>query len=262
MSIILFLFFMCFSPNEATLTIATTTSVEDTGLLEVLLPPFEKHYDIKVKYIAVGTGQALRLARDGNADLIFVHDKEREEDFIKQGYGTHRHEVMQNYFLIVGPEKNVEALEHKPLCDILGSIASNEFLFISRGDESGTHSREKLLWKTCKVLPSGEWYLESGSGMISTLRIANEKQAFALTDTATFLSHRDELQLHSYTEKDSLLLNIYSIIPVNPDKYPHVCIKEAEKFISYILKGEGGTIIKNFGKERYGKPLFQMMWKP
>ena len=149
---------------------------------------------------------------------------------------------MKNYFLIVGPEKYKKLLENKSICEILNTIASNEFPFISRGDESGTHSREKSLWKGCKIENSGKWYLESGSGMIATLRVANEKQGFTLSDTSTYSSHRKELQLYSYTKEDPLLLNIYSIILINPKKFPHVQFQNAEIFVTYILKGEGKTV--------------------
>ena len=264
MTFLLFLFLM-FYPADSTqpaLFMATTTSIEDTGLLDALIPPFEKENNIKVKYSAVGTGQALRLAKDGNVDLVFVHDKEKEEAFIKEGFGTKRYEVMKNYFMIVGPQVHLKALTNKSICEIMSSIASNAYLFVSRGDESGTHSREKSLWKKCDISNSGKWYLESGSGMIATLRVANEKQAFALTDTATFLSHQKELQLFRYTKDDPLLLNIYSLIPVNPEKFPQVHQKYAEKFITYIMKGNGRNIIKNFGKEKFGKPLFELISKP
>lgn len=262
MNILLILFFLFVtSSNENILTIATTTSLDDTGILNALMPPFEQQYNIQVKYIAVGTGQALRLARDGNVDLVFVHDKEKEEEFTKQGFGIKRYEVMNNYFFIVGPHKHKESLRNKSLCEVLKSIESNAYPFVSRGDDSGTHSREKSLWEKCKISNFGKWYIETGSGMISTLRIANEKQAFTLTDSSTYLSHQKELQLIPYIKKDALLLNIYSLIPVNPEKYPHVQLKNAEKFINYILRGKGKEIIKNFGKEKFGKPLFNLIDK-
>jgi tungstate transport system substrate-binding protein len=262
MNIFLLLLFLMYPSGEATLSMATTTSIEDTALLEALIPPFEKQYNIKVTYVAVGTGQAIRTAKDGNVDIIFVHDKEREEEFIQQGFGTHRYEIMQNYFVIVGPEKYKKELKNKTICEILNTIASNEYLFISRGDDSGTHSREKSLWKGCKIENSGKWYLEAGSGMIATLRVANEKQGFALSDISTYLSHLKELQLYPYTKDDPLLVNIYSLIPVSPKKFPHVQSQNAEKFVTYILKGKGKTIIKNYGKEKFGKPLFELIEKP
>lgn len=238
------------------LTMSTTTSVENSGLLDVLVPAFESKYNVEVRYVAVGTGQALRLARDGNADVIFVHDKKREEEFIREGYGTKRFEIMKNYFTVVGPPEFQKQYGEKSLCDLMKAIVSGGHIFVSRGDESGTHSREKSIWESCSLKPGGEGYLEAGSGMIATLRVASEKEAFTLTDTATYLSHMKELNLVPYQKKAPELLNIYSVIPVNPKKHPHVNRNLAETFVRFLLHEEGRGIIRTFGKKKFGECLF------
>ena len=243
-------------PSPPILTLSTTTSVENSGLLEILIPAFESKYHVEVRYLAVGTGQALRLARDGNTDLIFVHDKKREEQFVREGYGTKRYEIMKNYFTIVGPPEFVTKLKKESLCDLMKTIVSEGYTFVSRGDESGTHSREKSIWQSCGITNSSEGYLEAGSGMISTLRIASQKGAFTLTDTATYLSHVKELNLIPCQTKAPELLNIYTVIPVNPQKHPHANQKLAVTFVNFLLHEEGREIIDSYGKEQFGETLF------
>ncbi len=248
--------FSCARQSPAVLRIATTTSVENTGLADILVPEFEKEAGAKVNLVAVGTGQALRIAREGNADLVFVHDREAEEKFINEGYGTKRSEVMRNYFALVGPPGLEKELDGKDVLSILRWVNDNKRIFVSRGDESGTHVREKKLWELAGTGGSRGQYLEAGSSMIATLRLASEKGGFTLSDTATFLSHQKELNLRSYSGEDPSLVNIYSVIPVNPAKAPSANVSLAEKFVKFVTVGKGREIILGYGREKYGSPLF------
>lgn len=248
--------FSCARQAPAVLRIATTTSVENTGLADVLVPEFEREAGVKISLVAVGTGQALRIAREGNADLVFVHDREAEEKFINDGYGTKRSEVMRNYFALVGPPGLEKELDGKDVLSILQWVSGNKRIFVSRGDESGTHVREKKLWKLSGADHSQCQYLEAGSSMIASLRLASEKGGFTLSDTATFLSHKKELDLRSYSGEDPLLVNIYSVIPVNPAKIPSANVSRAEKFVEFVTAGRGKEIILGYGREKYGSPLF------
>lgn len=250
------------SPKQRVLMMATTTSVENSGLLSELVPAFERKYRVKVRYVAVGTGAAIRTARDGNADLIFVHDRTREEAFVNEGYAEKRCEVMKNYFTIVGPQKFQGDLKGKPLRELLKAVAARGLPFVSRGDHSGTHAKEKSLWQACGVTPYGPWYLETGSGMAATLRVADEKQAFALTDKATYLAHLKELQLVPYVNGEPALLNIYSILPVSSKKFPEANLDLANAFVRFVTQEEGRDIIRSFGTEQYGESLFQPMERP
>lgn len=253
----IFIFLLLSCSNTRVFRIATTTSLESSGLLDIMIPVFEGENKIKVQYVAAGTGQALRLARDGNVDLVFVHDREAEEDFIRQGFGLRRFEVMKNYFTLAGPPDLEKELKGKDIFFVLKWISEKKLPFISRGDESGTHTREKKLWKLSEISYSGSNYIESGSSMIATLRLASEKGAFTLSDTATFLSHKEELNLITYSEEEPLLVNIYSVIPVNPKKFPSTNISVADKFVEFVTKGTGREIIMNFGKEEFNTPLFR-----
>ena len=250
------------SPTQQVLTMATTTSVENSGLMSALVPAFERKYGVKVRYVAVGTGAAIRTGRDGNADMIFVHDKAREEAFVRQGYGEKRYEVMKNYFTVVGPEKYEKGLKGKRIRELLTAIAAKGLPFVSRGDKSGTHSKELALWQICGVKLSGPWYIEGGSGMVATLRVADEKEAFAITDKATYLAHKAKLKLISYTAEDPLLLNVYSMIPVSTEKFPEARADLAGKFVRFVLAEEGREIVRTFGRERFGEPLFQLLENP
>ncbi len=239
------------------LTLATTTSVQDSGLLEVLLPPFETKNRCRVKVIAVGTGQALRLAEEGNADVILVHDPFREEVFVKEGYGVKRYTVMYNYFAIVGPEEDPADIRgEKEGVGALEKIAVSKSTFISRGDDSGTHGKERELWRIAGIVPAGDWYVEAGTGMVGTLRIANEKRAYTLTDRGTYLAHRKELDLSIFVEEDENLYNPYSMIPVSEEKYPHINYRLAMRLVEFIAGVEGQDIIRTYGQNEYGQPLF------
>ena len=242
---------------ERELRLATTTSTENSGLLDVLLPPFEERYGVKVKVIAVGTGAAMRTAKDGNADLILVHARSLEDQFIAQGYGTKRYQVMYNDFVIVGPSEDVAKIKgERDVLRALKKIAFSKAGFVSRGDNSGTHIKERSLWEISEIKPEEGWYLESGSGMASTLRIANEKRTYTLSDRATYLHLQKELDLVILCEGDRRLLNSYGLIPVAPQKYPWVKYELAMKLVKYITGKEGQKIIGQYGVVEFGEPLF------
>ena len=248
----------CFTaPAEEALILASTTSTLDSGLLDVLVPVFEKANQCKVKVIAVGTGQAIRLARDGNADLLLVHDRQAEEQFVADGFGIERLDVMHNDYVIVGPAADPAGIKNLAAEAAFKKIAQGQSAFVSRGDDSGTHKKEKSIWKSCQLTPAGEWYLESGSGMEATLRIANEKLAYCLIDRSTWLAHHQETDgLTLLAEGDPRLFNSYSVIVVSPQKYPHVNHALASRFADFIRGPEGQKIIREFGKEKFGQPLF------
>jgi tungstate transport system substrate-binding protein len=240
-----------------TLTLASTTSTLDSGLFDALIPPFEKKFACTVKVIAVGTGQAMRLARDGNADVLLVHDREAEEMFVAEGFGLERLDVMHNDFVLVGPGNDPAGARGLPAVEALRRIASTGAFFASRGDESGTHKKERQLWQAAGIRPSGTWYLESGTGMEATLRIASEKAAYCLVDRATWLAHRRETDgLAVVSEGDKRLFNPYSVIVVSPAKFSWLNTKLARSFAAFIRSPEGQAIIRDFGRERFGAPLF------
>ena len=210
-----------------------------------------------MKAIAVGSGQAIRLAKDGNADAILVHDRKSEEEFVKEGYGERRIEIMYNDFVLVGPEDDPASLkDEKEVASALRKVDNLKATFVSRADESGTHKKEKSLWALAGVDPDGEWYLQSGVGMEATLRVANEKKGYCLTDRATFLAHQEELDLVIDFEGDKNLLNQYSVIAVSPKKFPDVNYRLAQKFISFLTGEDGQKLIGEFGKEKFGQRLF------
>ncbi len=240
-----------------TLTLASTTSTLDSGLFDALIPPFEKKFSCTVKVIAVGTGQAMRLARDGNADVLLVHDRQAEEEFVAAGFGLERLDVMHNDFVLVGPIADPAGVRGVRAAAACGRIAVVAARFASRGDDSGTHKKELRLWQAAGIRPSGPWYLESGSGMEATLRIAVEKLAYCLVDRATWLAHRREAAgLEVMVEGDEELFNPYSVIVVAPGKFPWLNTGLAKKFAAFIRSPEGQGIIRDFGRERYGAPLY------
>lgn len=245
------------SIEEKRVILATTTSTYDSGLLDELIPVFEKKYKIIVTPIAVGTGEALKMGERGEADVILVHARSEEDKFVEEGYGVNRNDVMHNDFVIVGPEEDPAKIKYlENVSNVFKTISENEILFTSRGDDSGTHKKEKKIWEEAGVQPKGDWYLEVGQGMANTIMVANEKNAYTLTDRGTYLSQQDNIQLVILFEGDPLLLNPYSIIAVNPDKHSKVNYEGAMRFIEFITSKEGQKIIKNFGIEKYGQPLF------
>ena len=244
--------------SPAHLKLATTTSTENSGLLGVLLPPFEEEFGIKVDVIAVGTGQAIKLGENGDVDMILVHARAAEDKFIEEGYGVNRRDVMFNDFIILGPSNDpAEIRSESNVTLALKRISDRKVYFVSRGDDSGTHKKEKILWQNTKTSPEGEWYMEIGQGMGATLQVANERQAYVLCDRGTFLAYKDKIDLIILSEGDPLLFNPYGIMAVNPARYPHVKYIEAMQLIAWVTSVEGQKIIGEYKKE--GEILFQPM---
>jgi tungstate transport system substrate-binding protein len=242
--------------TKSELILATTTSTMDTGLLDELLPVFERKYGIKVKPVAVGTGEALGMGRRGEADVLLVHAPEAEKEFMAAGYGKVRREVMYNDFIIVGPAADPAGIKGlSSASEAFKKIASKKATFVSRGDDSGTHKKELAIWRKAAIQPGDDWYSETGQGMGETLRVADQKQAYTLVDRGTYLASRD-LSLILLVEGDSLLLNQYSVIAVNPKKFPQVKYTLAQKLIEFLISEEGQTLIGKFGRDRYGQSLF------
>lgn len=241
------------------LRMASTTSVEGSGLLDALLPAFKSKYGIEVRYVAVGTGQAMRVGIDGNADVLLLHDRDREEEFMADGYGQKRVEIMENFFLLIGPENYYAELTGMDACELLRSIAERGLPFVSRGDESGTHSKERALWREAGVEETGDWLIDAGSGMVETLRVASARNAFALTDSSTWMAHRDSLRLVPYVTEGEYLRNVYSLIIMNKELYPETDVEQAEKFLNFVLREEGREIIATLGKKEFGDPLFNLL---
>lgn len=237
------------------LRLATTTSTVNSGLLDVLLPPFEKAHHVKVDVIPVGTGKALKLGRNGDVDVVMVHSRRAEMRFVQEGFGVNRREFMYNDFVLVGPAEDPAGIRgSKDAARALSRIAEKGATFISRGDDSGTHQRERRLWEAAGRNPSGAWYLEVGQEMGKTLIIADERRAYALSDRATYLAFRDKISLEALSEGDRQLFNPYGIIAVNPAKHPHVKYRLAMELIAYVTGREGQRIIREF--RRFGRNLF------
>ena len=243
------------------LKMSTTTSIENSGLLDLLVPAFERKSGFRVKVIAVGTGAALRLAERGDVDLVFVHDREAEDKFISSGFGINRREVMYNDFVILGPPEDPAGIKGaEGAVDAVAKIARSRSPFVSRGDGSGTHAREKAIWQRSGIKPEGRWYLESGQGMGATIIIADQKSAYTLSDRATFLAFKDKVGLVVLLAGDPILKNIYSVIATNPARFKHVNHEGAMAFINWVTSSEGQSIIK--GYKLSGSPLFYPMAAP
>lgn len=239
------------------ITLVTTTSLEDTGFLEETLVDFEKENGVDVKVVAKGTGEALELGKSKDADILFVHAKQKEEDFIKEGYGNDRHEIMYNYFVVVGPQGNehTDKIKEMSVPDALKYIKENNLSFISRGDESGTHTKEVSLWEKAGVENKFDNYKESGQGMGATLTMANEMQAYTLTDIGTYLATKEENKdLGIVINADDTLKNIYSIVSIS--ELPKEKEDVTNKLIEYYKSDDMKDKIKNFGVDKYGEPLF------
>jgi len=240
------------------LKLATTTSTENSGLLGVLLPPFEEKFGIKVDVIAVGTGKALTLGENGDVDVVLVHARAAEDKFIEEGYGVNRRDVMFNDFIILGPSNDPAEIKGESNVTLaLKKIADRKAYFISRGDESGTHKKEKSLWQNAKISPEGKWYMEVGQGMGASLQVAYEKQAYVLCDRGTFLAYKNKIDLIILSEGDALLFNPYGIMAVNPARYLQVKYIEAMQLIAWVTSVEGQKIIREYKKE--GEILFHPM---
>ncbi|MBV1757546.1 MAG: substrate-binding domain-containing protein [Dethiosulfatibacter sp.] len=236
--------------------LATSTSTQDSGLLDFLLPIYTEDTGIKVKTIAVGTGKALQMGRDGEADVLFVHYKPDELKFVEEGHGTVRYEVMYNDFVLVGPNTKPKIEYGNDIVEALQHINDQNLIFISRGDESGTHKKELTIWSEAGIKPAGDWYNEAGVGMGDVLRIADEMQGYTLTDRATYLALKDEIDLQVLVEGDKSLFNYYGVIPVNPEKGEIINADGANKFIEWLISDKAQQLISEFGIEEYGEPLF------
>ncbi len=237
--------------------LATTTSTQDSGLLDVLIPKFEDEYGYKVKTIAVGSGQALRLGEQGEADVILAHSPQAEEDFVAAGNGVERQPVMHNDFVIVGPREDPAGIAGvASAADALKRIAQSGALFLSRGDQSGTNAKELALWKKAGIEPSGGWYQETGQGMGATLTIAEEKRGYTLSDRGTYLSQRHNLHLSVLVQGDPGLFNIYHVMIVNPEKHSNVNAEGARAFANFITSAQTQDLISGFGIDQFGEPLF------
>ena len=236
--------------------LATTTSTQDSGLLDVLIPVFEKQTGYKVKTIAVGTGQALAMGEKGEADVLLVHAPDAEKKVVAGGAAINRLMVMHNDFVMVGVADDVAHIKGQTVIDAMAAIAKAQVPFISRGDNSGTHKMEQKLWKLSGISPAGAWYQEAGAGMGQTLNIANEKKGYTLTDRATYLAHKKNLALEILVEGDAKLLNIYHVMEVNPEKFDKVNNGGAKAFSTFLLSSEGQSLISNFGKDKFGQALF------
>jgi len=249
--------FSCSKPKE--IILASTTSTQDSGLFDAILPAFQKASGYTVKVIAVGTGEAIELGKKGEADVILVHSRKAEDAFVEEGYGLDRRDVMHNDYLVVGPAGDPAKLsDANTAADAFIAIADSQSLFVSRGDDSGTHKKELTLWEKAGVNPKGDWYIETGQGMGETLRISEEKQGYTLTDRGTWLAQKENYTLAGLFQGDKALFNPYGVIAVNPEKHPGLKInyEGAMAFIEWITGEEGQAIIKTFGVEKFGEPLF------
>ncbi len=237
--------------------LSTTTSTQDSGLLDVLVPLFEKKSGLTVKTISVGTGQALALAARGEADVTLAHAPGLEKKYVEDGKMSNRRLVMYNDFVIIGPPDDPAKIKGLPKAlDALKRIAESQSRFVSRGDKSGTHVLEQGLWKQAGLEPKGAWYIESGQGMGQTLGIANDRRAYTLTDRGTYLAFQKRVDLPILVEKDRPLLNIYSVMEVNPANGPRVNVAGGKAFAEFMLASETQAVIKAFGVDKYGQPLF------
>jgi len=237
--------------------LSTTTSTQDSGLLDVLVPLFEKKTGYTVKTISVGTGQALALGAKGEADVCLVHAPDSEKKYVTDGLLVNRRLVMHNDFLIVGPAGDPAKIQGMTSAvDAMRRLAEAKATFVSRGDNSGTHQLEKKLWEEAKVKPEGAWYLQAGQGMGATLGIGSEKQGYVLTDRATFLAFKKRVQLVPLVERDRILLNIYSVLEPNPSKFPRINVPGGKAFADFMVSAEVQEVIRTFGVDKFGEPLF------
>lgn len=244
--------------QEKTIILATTTSTQDSGLLDVLIPVFEKKTGYFVKTIAVGSGQAMTMGQKGEADVLLVHSPAAEKKFIADGFGINRKLIMHNDFIIVGPSEDPAKIKGmKSAKESFKTIASVKAFFLSRGDNSGTHAKEKDIWKAAGINPEGEkWCQQTGLGMGQTLNVTAEKKGYTLADRGTYLALKKNLGLEILVEGDAILLNIYHVIEVNPAKWPKVNASGAKTFADFMVAKETQDIIKTFGVEKFGSPLF------
>jgi tungstate transport system substrate-binding protein len=245
-------------PANPKLILSTTTSTVDTGLLDYLLPIFEKQTGYSVTPLSLGSGQALATAARGEADVLLVHSPSAEQSFMAAGDGVDRRLVMHNDFVVIGPAADPAGLKNdKQAVDAFQRIATAKAPFVSRGDNSGTNAEELTLWKTANITPKGQsWYIESGTGMGETLNIANEKDAYTLSDRGTYLAQQKNLQLPILVEGDPALLNIYHVIRTNPSKSDKLNVEGAKAFEEFMVSPATQKLIADFGRDKYGQSLF------
>lgn len=242
-------------PTE--MILATTTSTQDSGLLDVLIPMFEKDHDVKVKTIAVGTGQALEMGTKGEADVLLVHAPAAEQELVDAGNVINYKRVMYNDFILVGPKENPAGVSGGDIQAAFKKLSEAKATFVSRGDDSGTHKKELSIWNAANNKPAGEWYVSTGQGMGQTLQVAAEKKGYVLTDRATWLAQAKNLDpLQIVVEGGKDLMNIYHVMQVNPEKHQKINSKDAEKFVEFMIDAKTQDVIENFGKKEYGQSLF------
>jgi tungstate transport system substrate-binding protein len=247
------------TPTNPNLILATTTSTQDSGLLDVLIPMFEEQTGYTVQTVAVGSGQAMEMGQQGNADVLLVHSPSAEKQFMTDGWGKDRALVMHNDFIIVGPDDDPAKVKGLSATDAFKAIATAQGTFVARADKSGTSTKELGIWKNAELDPVTEkpaWYIEAGQGMGATLTIASEKNGYTLTDRATFLANKANLQLEILVEGDKSLLNVYHVITVNPDKWPKVNYDGATAFLKFMTESSTQDAIGQFGVDNYGQQLF------
>jgi tungstate transport system substrate-binding protein len=240
------------------LLLSTTTSTEDSGLLGYILPDFEAEYGVTVQVVAVGTGQSLEIGSKGDADVVLVHARAREDEFMAAGHGVRREDVMYNDFVILGPAGDPAGIKGMSnAAEAMAQIAEAEAPFVSRGDDSGTHTKELSVWKAAGIEPAGAWYISAGQGMGAVLTMADEQQAYTLSDRATYLARTlTGLDLELLVEGDPVLFNPYGVMAVNPDKGPHIKADLANQFIDWLISVPVQEKIGQFGVEEFGAPLF------
>lgn len=243
------------APKQPLLKLATTTSTDNSGLLKAILPSFQEKTGYEVQVVAVGTGKALKMGRDGDVDVVLVHARAAEEKFVEDGNGEKRYGVMYNDFVLVGPEADAAGVkETKTAASALKNIAAKEAIFVSRGDDSGTHKKEKSLWSGAEVTPDGSWYREAGQGMGKVLQIAGEMDGYTMTDRGTWLAYESKSPLKIVLEGDKELFNPYGIIAVSQKLYPDINKDGAQALIDWLVSEEGQKMIGDF--KINGKQLF------
>lgn len=245
-------------PAPTRLILATTTSTQDSGLLDVILPDFEQQANVNIDVVAVGTGQALQIGADCNADIVLVHARAREDAFMADGNGSRREDVMYNDFVILGPSSDPAGVKGMmEASTALTMIADAQARFISRGDDSGTHTKELSVWKAAGIEPAGDWYISAGQGMGAVLTMANEQQAYTLSDRATYLARTlAGTELEIMVEGDPVLFNPYGVIVVNPEKCANVDAELANQFVDWLISLPTQELIAAFGQEQFGQSLF------
>ena len=242
------------APANKLIILATTTSTEDSGLLNELLPAFTAKTDYEVDVLSMGTGKAVATGETGDCDVILVHARELEDEFVASGYGVNRKDVMYNDFIIVGPEEDPAGIKGMSVEDALIAISENEIVFVSRGDQSGTHVKELFVWDNAGIVPEGDWYQSVNKGMGDTLNMANEQLGYTMADRGTFISMEDNLELVILVEGEEVLFNPYGIIAVNPELHPEVNFDGATALTEFVTSDEGRAIIEGFTLK--GKQLF------